>query len=262
MEEFEELKRKLMNKVQNKEMPEEVTQIINDVYEKIMQIIQMNGVSNATVKKVISDSNKLLNQKVNNNIANERKNSQLEQLNYILIGIKTDLEKTEKTQLNDEQEEEENNRVNQRHISSFEGMDMNSTKDVSKIVDSLDESVREVRSAIRQVIRSRGVPEDKIEEVYHEFSRVIHNVQSKVPEELMRVLKEQDESTICEIIETYEEYEAFKAQKRNKTKHEQFADKYDAGISLEEQNENAKRFIENVITSEPDEKSLPNDILK
>lgn len=242
MDEFEELKRKLMNKVNNKEMPKEVIQIINDIYKKMMQITQRTGISNRKVEEVISENNRLLNRKVNNNIANARKESQLEEMNYILNGMQRNLEEIEESQLNEEQREEENNKSRQRNISTFEEMDMNSSKDVDGIVNLLDENVREVRSVIRRVLASRGVSEDKLDQVRNEFSRVIHYIQSKVPGELMRILREEDKRTIDEIITDYEEYEEFRAQKKNKTKHEQFADSLDAGISLEEQHEFSNEF--------------------
>lgn len=181
MDEFEELKRKLMNKVNNKEMPKEVIQIINDIYKKMMQITQRTSISNRSVEEVIFENNRILNRKVNNNIANARKESQLEELNYILNGMQRNLEEIEDSQLNDEQREEENNKSRQRNISTFEEMDMNSSKDVAGIVNLLDENVREVRSVIRRVLSSRGVSEDKLDQVGNEFSRVIHDIQSKVP---------------------------------------------------------------------------------
>lgn len=265
MEEFEELKRKLMNKVQNKEMPEEILQIINNIYTKIMQITQGKGVSNITVEDVIYENNKLLNQRINNKIANERNENQLEELNYILKGMERDLEKIEETQLNEEQSEEINAKSHQRNIFAFEEMDMNSSKDVNRIVDSLEESVREVRNVIKRVLSSRGVSEDKVEEVEYELSRVIRDIQSKVPEELMTVLKQEDEKTIKEIIEIYEDYETFKMQKQNKDKRKEFLEELDAGIPLKEQNANSKKFCEDASIGKSNEKrenSLPDDILK
>lgn len=236
---LEDFKRKINVKVMNNEIAsQDVNKVIEECFSKLEEIFQEYGCSSESILEYIQGSRtdmRVTTDKVFENRNGEFLASFNNKINKILEEVMA------------------NHKIDKKYDKNLLenlDMDINDAKDTNKIVERLQENLYEIRSHTGRVLSNRGYSESRIEEIMYRVNSLIKNVESRQGEEIFSILNKDGKDTVEEILEEYEKVEREIPDVEDMEKEPADEDKndfrrsLDGGLSLEEQSENAKRFID------------------
>lgn len=221
MEEFEELKNIIINKVKNRELSEEIEKEIIKLYDEISEIYIWYNINNESIDMYIQGERNRVRgiiQKLNDN----RNFKQLEDMNIILNNVQRRLE--------DNKENETLEEDNKKEITEIE---MHRNEIVGNISDFLKDSLSSIQLTSNMTLERLGYEYSAIERIDDEVQQVINKI-SKCEEDILELLDEEDKELKDYIGKQYDEYEQY-IKSKSMTKHQQFAKNLDVGISQEQQ---------------------------
>ena len=251
---IEEFKKSVLIKVEMRDdLPQEVSDIIERNFDNMLEIYKNNNCDYCSVQEYIDGTKNAVKSRLHS-IGEERKNEQLNGTNYVVNSIQRELE-------------EEGKENSQKHKNEISEIDINDDKSLGHIVDTVSEALREVQSKQNYNLSNRGYDDRRIEQINEDVRKHIYNFEMRDAEEIEACLKNDKQELIELITEEYEEYivEAEKSDREGKDEEENFKSRLNADISLEDQNEYVKKFLDREETekeTEKDEgKTLPGDLI-
>lgn len=217
MEEFEELKQRILNEIENRKLPKEIEKEISKLYDEISQVYRFYNVNNEYIDTYIQgefDKVGVIIQELNDN----RNFKQLEDINMALNNVQRKLENNEDL--------EENNKKELMEI------EMHRNEIVGNISDFLNGSLKSIQLTSNFTLEKLNCQYSTIEKVDDEIREIINKI-PKYEEDILEILDEEDKELKYYIEKQYDEYKKY-MESKEMTKHKQFAKSLDAGI-LEEQ---------------------------
>lgn len=217
MEEFEELKQRILNEIENRKLPKEIEKEISKLYDEISQVYRFYNVNNEYIDTYIQgefDKVGVIIQELNDN----RNFKQLEDINMALNNVQRKLENNEDL--------EENNKKELMEI------EMHRNEIVGNISDFLNGSLKSIQLTSNFTLEKLNCQYSTIEKVDDEIREIINKI-PKYEEDILEILDEEDKELKYYIEKQYDEYKKY-MESKEMTKHQQFAKSLDAGI-LEEQ---------------------------
>ena len=243
IEKIEELKRSMMKKVSNREpIPGEVIQTIQKAFSDLLNIYRDLHCDNLAIQQYIEESLGQAIAEVTKNVGEDRKETQLKQIQQICTKIEKELEDAE-IQLNKTKMEEEQ----KQEILQIESGEQHTT---TRIIGMVENFLRNVQSKQNRILNSHGITMDKIESVQKEAQEFIRYFVSRNEGEIYGILEKDNNFLKEQLLEEYEEYRLQNRQneagdeeeKSKKSKREEFVDGLDGKISLEEQRDFSRNY--------------------
>lgn len=241
MEAFENLKRRLLMEVSNREeIPADVTKMIKEAVIKLEQLYQRNGTINGSIEQYMEGTIQEINANLKNRFGEDRRTMHFTDVQQIL----NDIEKSVYTR----------NNIEYAEIGSTEQQrDM-----ADKTCELLREGLMDIRSRQNSILDARGFSQRRIEQINAEAVQFIREYISTHQEEVVQMYRDDDKQLKQDLVSQFEMYLQDKQteEKRENDKNEQetgeatmseskeqdFRDSMSAGISLEEQKSNADEF--------------------
>lgn len=241
MEAFENLKRRLLLEVSNREeIPADVTKMIKEAVIKLEQLYQRNGTINGSIEQYMEGTIQEVNAHLKNRYGEDRRTMHFTDAQQIL----NDIEKGVYTR----------NNIEYAEIGSSEQQrDM-----ADKTCELLREGLMDIRSRQNSILDARGFSQGRIEQINAEAVQFIREYISTHQEEVVQMYRDDDKQLKQDLVSQFEMYLQDKQteEKRENDKNEQetgeakmseskeqdFRDSMSAGISLEEQKRNADEF--------------------
>lgn len=241
MEAFENLKRRLLLEVSNREeIPADVTKMIKEAVIKLEQLYQRNGTINGSIEQYMEGTIQEINANLKNRFGEDRRTMHFTDVQQIL----NDIEKSVYTR----------NNIEYAEIGSTEQQrDM-----ADKTCELLREGLMDIRSRQNSILDARGFSQRRIEQINAEAVQFIREYISTHQEEVVQMYRDDDKQLKQDLVSQFEMYLQDKQteEKRENDKNEQengeatmseskeqdFRDSMSAGISLEEQKSNADEF--------------------
>lgn len=273
MEEFEDLKRTVANMMSNREVSEDVIKIISEIRPKILEIYRTRRLDTESIQEYVYSQFEVLKASIRDTSKNKNEQD-FQEVMFMLDTIKRqEEEKVENSKkengLNaiifddddDRQvDEEQDERIQvQMNKSRIESASFDNRKPIERIAVELEDYIKSVRNMGTRTLGDRGVSERTIDEIYLEMTELVRKCESYSIEKICPVLDDTDKEMLKEIANQYEMYEEKK--NRSKTKHQEFAEGLNAGMSLEEQHKNALEFEENANSNDKSRKALPDHVI-
>ena len=241
MEAFENLKRRLLMEVSDREeIPADVTKMIKEAVIQLEQIYQRNGTINGSIEQYMEGTIQEINANLKNRFGEDRRTMHFTDAQQIL----NDIEKSVYTR----------NNIEYAEIGSTEQQrDM-----ADKTCELLREGLMYIRSRQNSILDARGFSQRRIEQINAEAVQFIREYISTHQEEVVQMYRDDDKQLKQDLVSQFEMYLQDKQteEKRENDKNEQengeatmseskeqdFRDSMSAGISLEEQKSNADEF--------------------
>ncbi len=230
---FEELRREMINTISYREgIPDDIQRIVKNVFEQLTTIFDEYRCNNSTIE-MFCDSEFSQIKSTLNNAGMKRIDSQLEQLTDVLNSVQRDLEQGYS-----------NDELRARgdiHMDELAQIGKNNSRTIDIVLDGLDEALRNIRLRQTRILEDRGFSERQIDEINEEITDLARRVHRR--DEEMEDIFDIDADNLQDKLK--QKYNLFLSE-ATKSKEDSFRESLYAGISLEEQSENAKQFIESI----------------
>ncbi len=243
---FEELKRSMLKTVEYRDgMPKEIENMVKKVFVELGTIFDEYNCNSSTIEMFCEGEFGEI-KSVLNKTGQRRIESQEDQLNEILSVVRRDLESGYS---NDELK----SRIN-RHREGIEEIGRNDSRTIDIVLGEIDQALGNIRRRQTMILGNRGFSERRIDEINEEMINLARRVQRQDTQ--MEEIFARDVKTLHRKLQ--EKYDLFLAD-ATKDKKAEFRKSLYGGISLEEQSENAKQFIDDV--NENKKKTKARDLI-
>lgn len=243
---IEEFKKNVLSKIQYRDaIPEKVNEIVNNSIQNILEVYERYSCSNLSIEEYIDGTLKKMNA-VMETTSDDRRNSQFKQFQYILSRMQKEVENKEEVNPNRDKEE-------------ILDVDFDDNSITIRIMITIEEELQDIRNTQNRILESRGYSYERINQINEEVNKYIYSVMAN-DKKVKEYLELDKDELIDKIIDEYKKYlEAEKeigeqkeeqTEEKTKDENEDFRDKLDAGISLEEQ----QQFVESFKEKEENEK--------
>ena len=175
MEAFENLKRRLLMEVSNREeIPADVTKMIKEAVIKLEQLYQRNGTINGSIEQYMEGTIQEINANLKNRFGEDRRTMHFTDVQQIL----NDIEKSVYTR----------NNIEYAEIGSTEQQrDM-----ADKTCELLREGLMDIRSRQNSILDARGFSQGRIEQINAEAVQFIREYISTHQEEVVQMYRDDD----------------------------------------------------------------------
>lgn len=229
------------------EIPEELNKLIRDMFEKVEEIYNQNGCNNSSISERIYVESRAMLTILNNEIAENMRSEQFQSAMIVMDRIQRSMEEIEqnngKASEEESQEAEQRLKIHSREWFSEIGGDNSQT--VASIIRAMEDVLQDIRLSQSRILYNRGVMSaDRIYDIQQQVLEAIRQFEND-GQEIWQMLEQKDNRLREEILEKYEEYLQSREQSReDESEGKTFRDSLNAGISLEEQSDLAKQFLE------------------
>ena len=256
-EKNEELKRRCLTEIQHRDsIPQGVVDTIRKDFNEIFRIydssIPESELENA--KTYIQGKFDELKAEINN-IGDLRKSDEIEQTYLALQNLQSEVD-------NEIKKEESN-----KDEMAISEIDLNNNQRTSQLINLTVDSLKNVQNYQNRLLDFRGYSNERIEQINGKVNEYIYGIKTRKAEDILNLLKNDEENLKNEINGLYGEYiRKFEEKGENKDidsiqeeKHlsdkEVFRQDLDSGKSLEEQ----KEYVENVLKEQAEQKEEQNE---
>ena len=230
---MQELETKLTYMIQNDNMTEgEIISIVNSNLERLINLLQECRVYIPTIEDYITGEIGITKQRVGY-MCQDRRDNITDQVVAIIRGVQKQIENGE----NDQDSRDDN------EVDRFDGIDTEDNVKTSQIIGIIEDYLMDVRSKIATIMDSNGFSQDKIEETLYRISEFKNSIILYDEENVHTILLAERERIIGMIKTEYEKAMDMvkKEDEKQDDSRQEFKEELDAGISLEEQAEMAKK---------------------
>lgn len=240
MERLEELKRAMMAKTFYRDgMPEEVMGIIQEIFNRIANRYKQLYCDNLNIQKYIEGKLAEVESNITMNLGEKRKNSQLEQVQFIVREMEGELENLSESL-------EDKKRNQERHKEEIGQIEPGDKEVKARIIEIVEEALRNIQSTQKRILDANGFSMDRIEQIgqnIREFIQEFVSINGGDKGKIYEILRSDNTALREQLLSIYEEYllqnrskeEEKETGQTKKSKREEFTEGLDAGISQEEQ---------------------------
>lgn len=239
LELLEEMKRKMISNISNKEdIPEETIAIIKNAFDGLEQIYEEMNYNNPSIQEYLRGSFEQIKSDVTKEIGENRKDKQFEQVQYMLKEIERNVL---------EGIEEEQRPRTEENILSLEN---ESSKNTTRILEYIEDALADVQSRQNSILNARGYSKEQIYEIQDQAKRFILQFQNRNDERIYETLGQDDNKFKKQFLDEYELFvqQCEKTKTKEKSFKEEIAD-YEGKQSLEEQ----RKFSEEIMNRKKEE---------
>lgn len=257
-ENFQHLRKKVLWIFENKkEIPTEVEQTIQEMFNKLKEKYQNSGCYTSTIQEYMQGNLDELLGRLQRHVGNRRKDEQYEDIQDLLLTIERELE--------DELDNEEQKRrdmQNRDKIGKIGNDAPNNIRISLNTVDLVEESLRDIQLRQLKILDAKGANHNLIQEVNDEIRGFIMRLRSQKEEEIHNEYQVDDSQLRQEILQAFEEYVIERDKEKDEpSKAEEFRTELFAGISLEQQSVNAQQFLKEGQEEDKEQEQLPEVFL-
>lgn len=229
IERMEELKRKMMSRVSYRDgMPKEVISVIQEAFENILNKYSELQCNNLTIQKYIEGNLSKVKSCIMENLGENRKERQMEQVQCIVRKMERELE--------DKGRQE-------KHKEDICKIEPGDKKIASRIMGIIGDSLRDVQSSQNRILDANGFSMDRIESIGQEVQGFIRYFVTRNEGKVYEILGKDNDSLKEQLLSEYEQYlmqnkkdeKEQETEQANKSGRDKFVEGLDGGISLEEQ---------------------------
>lgn len=263
-----ELRAEMYNMVTNREMVPEVQLLINMAKREVKRLYDSQYVLDDTMNEYIETQFEAIKSQLKQ-IKENKDTMDFEMINNVVsnIGMKVE-EVSQNAKAFDEEPESDRSFIERgkQHITTL-NMREESMKTTRNVVGILDDVIEDIRNRGN---RRELLDPNKIEELNYSISQLKNYINSQMPQELVNSLDKDNQKLLQQVSEKFEQY--FYMEKNNQQKEEDsqkdtFKKQLDAGISLEQQSENAKIFMDKQDEQKEESKenrpkALPDNVIE
>jgi len=267
LERLEELKRKMMSDIYNREpIPQEVLSVVQQAFMNLQEKYEELRCDSSSIREYIDWNLKTTKSYIKRELAENRINNQSEQIEQILNKMQRSLDKIEEQK--EQQEEQQEEIKYKQEISEMEPEDRKTT---DRIIQVIEDSLLDVQSRQNKLLYSREYRDDKIEEIQYETRKFIRKFLDSNGENIYGVLRADNRDLANKLIEDYEEYliennrQQEEKSDEEKSKREKFLEENNANISLDEQRDFSGKMVDNMKREMEENEyveSLPDNIIE
>lgn len=246
-EKMEELKTAMLRKTFYRDgIPEEIINIVREAFEGLLNRYDNLACNNLNIQQYMEGNIQAVKSYINENLGERRKEYQLEQVQGIVRKLERDLEQSEE-ELNKEKEEQNKEQINE--------IDSKNQEMTDKIMQSLEESLRDVQLSQNRILDSNGFSMDRIDQINQNAQGFIRDFIKRNEEKVYGILEKDSTALKNDLLNEYEQYtlqngfdyrtDEKQKEQNEKSKRQEFLEGLDSGISLEEQRDfSIKQSIE------------------
>lgn len=237
-ETFIQLKERTMSIFEYKEeIPVEVHKTIQEMFNSLEKKYKEMECYTPNIQEYMHGNLEELMARLNSEIGNRRKDEQYDDIQVFLRAIERKLE--EKL---DSEEQKRRDNEDKENIGEIANDAPNNIRITLNTMDLIEEYLRDVQSRQNRILYARGLySQSQIEDINDEIRYFIMHLRNRNEEKIHEAYQSDNAQLREEILQAFEEYTIQRGEEPNKK--ESFKDSLFAGISLEEQNVNAKRFV-------------------
>lgn len=230
IERAEELKRRMLSIIsQEEDIPEEVISIIKKAFNNLSNRYDELRCNSSEIQEYLEGVFAETKAYITTNVGKNYKEEKMEQT----LGIVKRIEKEAEEMVEENVE---------RHREEIEGMDTGTQRVAVRIIDVLEDNLRDVQSRQNRILSARGYSDSKIEEIHYDIQGFIRHILRNGEEELCEALQRDDNSAKTRLLDAYEDYLVQTEQEeKESSKRGDFVKEIDANISLKEQREFAQK---------------------
>lgn len=274
MERLEELKREMLAKTFYREdIPEEVTEVIQEAFDGILDRYKKLHCNNLNIQEYIEGKLAEVESDITKKLGEKRKNSQMEQVQFIIHGMERELEDLDES-LEDEKRSQE------RHKEEIRQIEPEDEKVKERIIEIVEDALTNVQSAQNRILDANGFSMDRIEQIrqnVREFIQEFVSINRGDKGKIYEILRNDNTALSEQLLSIYKNYllqdrsteEKNEIGQDKKSKREEFVEGLDGGITLEEQRAfslEQKRKMEKELEQKQEEQGeqvegLPTDLI-
>lgn len=238
---------------------EEIVNVVVEKFNTLRDIFAQNGVNPQIIDEYMDGNLSMIKAQIRG-LYDTRKADILDQVDFIIKKIHTQMEETP-----EQQEPEEKRRMEQRNIDEMSLIETDNNAYARRIAGELADSIADIRSHANRVLDSRGIDMQTMENLLEDIRLYINRAEESSGEEIDGMLDEDRNKTITRLTSQYEaaleEIKQIENKKEEQSEEKAFRNSLDAGISLEEQNKFAVQWAEVDSAEKEEEKpALGEDI--
>ena len=138
-------------------------------------------------------------------------------------------------------------------------MDKENKKSVSEIIGTTCDYINDVGNRATNILASRGYSDNSIYAQKNEIKQLARRMEkSEVEEEILKEFRKNDEETMSLIQEEYEKYQQSLSKEKDADRKPTFRESLQVeGLSMEQQRENSKNFLEEQKAKSENKQSKP-----
>ena len=264
IERLEELKRAMIAKVFYRDaIPDEIMEVIQEAFDGILNRYKELHCDNLSIQEYIQGNLKYVKSYITNNLEEKRKESQIEQVEYIVRRMESELEDLD-ISLEDKRRNQE---IHKEEICQIEPED----QEVSiRILDVVEDSLKDIQSKQSVILDVNGMSMERIEQIRQYAQEFIRNFVTRNEKRVYEILRRDNNSLKEQLVSDYEEYllqnrNNEEKEQTNKSRREEFVAGLNIGISLEEQRAfsgEQTKGLEQKKEEQGKQEELPGDIIK
>lgn len=255
MEAYEGLRRNMMYVIENRgNMPADIMNLAIEMCERLEEQYDQVGCNNSSIRDYIQGNLNELMAKLQQIGSTMRKENQYDEVQAFLQKVEKDFEE----KVDDEEQKSKDN--NNKDIIGEICSNGQNNRMTPIITDEIQSTLKDIQSRQNKILATRGYSDRQIEAINDEVLYFIRNSKLKNEEQIYEALQGDDQELRKQLISVYDQY-MDERQNGEKTNQEMFRESLDAGISLEEQSDNAKAFIENEDNRTEEEKRASRESL-
>jgi len=267
MEAIEELKKKLINRIQySKEKPEEVINIIKKELQELQIRYEELCGKDPRIAQYIEEKTKELEVYAVKQTG-KKKGLQLNDIRYITRRMSKRLD-----EIKDEKSERIEDEQNKKNIENLTRNNKAVSRDFLQV---FEDSLRNIKSMANRNLAARQFEQRKIEQINEQITYYIRSAKSKNEMRIYESFLNSDKKIVNDLISIYDEYvknrEKIKEENREKetkSQREKFVNSVDSKIPLDEQKKHTDEVLAKIEKENKDVKenegrleALPRDII-
>lgn len=250
MESYDNLRRSMIMLIENRDaIPGDVMQLVIKIFDKAEEMYKELGCHNSAIETYMQGNLSNLIAMLQGRIGSKIKEGQYYQVETILSEVQRNLEET----LDDEEQKRRDNKVQYSIEGNSEGANNNII--TARIAGEIEDALKDVQSRQNQLLSVRGYNDAQIEDINYEMTTFIRQLIEREEENILIALQSDDAELKKQLLTRYETY-ICERNESNKPKETTFRESLDAGISLEEQRNNALKFQEETIDRNANDKRM------
>lgn len=241
MENFEELRRNMNKILENRRgLPEEVIRRIKEMFDRLEEKYREMGCFSGTIQQYMQGNLDELILRLQKGIGTGRKEQQFEDVQAFLSGVERDIE-----QKLDSEEQKQKDAERREQIQEIGNDKPNNIRVTLNSMDEIVLALQDVQSRQRRLLASRGTSDRQVYEVDDEVQYFIRQLRSRDEEGIHAAFQQDSAELDYELLQAYEYY-VEQRETAEKPKQDIFRESLSAGISLEQQRDNTKGFVDNL----------------
>ncbi len=251
---FEEFKRKVINRLQYEEkMPQEMEKIVTQIFEELKNRYKNLQCSSLSIIEYIEGNLHYAKNEINKYLNENRKENQWQYIGAFMRNIEKEL--------NEGSIKTKNVAMHQQEIEQMDSKDGQATERIENI---LGDFLRDIQSHQNRILDSRGYSMSQINDIQQETRGFINKSINQNEDKIYEILKRDSKQLKTWILEQYQDYvnqeriAQNKEKEKGKNEREEFMESLDAGISLEEQSQDAKERNEREVEENKNKEKDPN----